>query len=218
MMNLNYFNVSSLDMKVMSSYLTEDCLKSLKEKYLFNRDVLLSGGGRILLKYTLSKLGIDSYTITIDDNGKPYLENYPNIHFNISHSDKFVLVGVSDENIGLDIEKAQDLDYEGISKNFFHSIEHEYIIGSKNPIDTFFKIWTVKESYVKMKGAGIANLKSFIYTLERNIIQDTEENQIGDVKLKTWKLNNYYVSVCSKEDVTTEPEEILLSSINNQLK
>ncbi|MDR2830970.1 MAG: 4'-phosphopantetheinyl transferase superfamily protein [Methanobrevibacter sp.] len=219
-MILNYLNISYLDMGIMSNHLSKNYLKVLNEKYLFNRDKLLSGGGRIVLKYILSKLGIDNYTISIDDSGKPYIYNIPNLHFNISHSDQFVLVGVSNENIGVDIEKIQDLDYNGISKHFFHLLEHEKIVNSKNPIKTFFKIWTLKESYAKMKGTGITDLKSFLVDIEKNRIEDMKEDKTEDVKLKSWELNSeYYISTCSKKkNIIKKPQEIQYSEINSSWK
>ncbi|MDR3291720.1 MAG: 4'-phosphopantetheinyl transferase superfamily protein [Methanobrevibacter sp.] len=234
----------------MKNYLSKDYLKTLDKKYLFDRDKYLSGGGRILLKFILSRIGIEDYIINIDGNGKPFLDNYPNISFNISHSGELVMVGVYDEDIGVDIEKIQNLDYSGLSNHFFHLKEHKEIINSENPINTFFKIWTLKESYVKMKGTGIVDLKSFIVNIEKKIIDKhelidiyIEENKIKDnmikniskenikgivnnnvfkinkdLKLKTWGLNNqYFISVCSKKDINTNPKEILLSDIDNQL-
>ena len=37
--------------------------------------------------------------------GKPYFPEHPEVHFNISHSSGAVLVGVSDQEIGVDIER-----------------------------------------------------------------------------------------------------------------
>ncbi|MDR1819202.1 MAG: 4'-phosphopantetheinyl transferase superfamily protein [Methanobrevibacter sp.] len=215
----------------MKNYLSKDCLELLDKKYLFNKDKYLSGGGRILLKYILNKLSIEDYVISIDDNGKPFLDSHPDIYFNISHSGDYVLVGVSDyKSIGVDIEKIQDLDHVGISKHFFHNKEH-IKIANTDSIDIFFKIWVLKESYVKMKGTGLTDLKSFVVDIDKNLILDVKkecgivkDNQVKNLIinknlcLDSFNLNNeYFIGICSKGNTIEKPEEVLLSDISNQL-
>jgi 4'-phosphopantetheinyl transferase len=68
------------------------------------------------------KLKIDNKYIRINKNqyGKPYLKEYPNFNFNISHSGEYVLCAVDDKSIGIDVEEeGKHIDYEEIAKNFF---------------------------------------------------------------------------------------------------
>lgn len=44
--------------------------------------------------------------------GKPYVDNYPGIHYNISHTRNAIAVAVSEENIGVDIEKIRKAEFE----------------------------------------------------------------------------------------------------------
>ncbi|GAA5818915.1 MAG: 4'-phosphopantetheinyl transferase superfamily protein [Methanobrevibacter sp. CfCl-M3] len=227
-MFFNYLNISSFNMTIMKNYLSKEYLEVLDKKYLFNKDKYLSGGGRILLRYILAKLSIEDYIISIDDNGKPFLLSHPNIHFNISHSGDLVLIGVSDKSIGVDIEKIQDLDYIGISKHFFHNREYAKI-SNTDSINVFFKIWTLKESYVKMNGTGLTDLKSFVVDIDKNLILDCvntgKNNSVkGLVSNQNLNLNSllldkeYYVGVCSTGvDTIDRPREVLLSDISSQL-
>jgi 4'-phosphopantetheinyl transferase len=235
-MILNYLNLSSLDINIMGNYLSNECLNILNKKYLFDKDKIASGGGRILLRYILNKnYGIEDYSISIDKQGKPFLDSHPDIHFNISHSGEIVFVGVSYEAIGVDVEKIHDLDYKELSHHFFHLNEYKTIINSKNPLNTFFEIWTLKESYVKMKGTGIVvDLDSFIIELgesiyvidkknlkDKNYNADENKNFIkADVNLKTWSIlnNQYWMAVCSQKRLIENPKEIHLSNIINTLK
>ena len=87
------------------------------------------------------------------NNGKPYYYNR-NFEFNISHSGNYVVVAFSNQKIGVDIEKIAEFDIASVTDNF-HPDEIEYINSSANTFESFFKIWTRKEAYLKATGKGI---------------------------------------------------------------
>jgi 4'-phosphopantetheinyl transferase len=92
-------------------------------------------------------------------------------------------------------------------------------MSSKDPISTFFEIWTVKESYVKMKGTDIVvNLDSFIVNLGEKIsVIDNFIKTKGN--LKTWNIlnNHYWMAVCSDKKLIENPKEIHLFDMINTL-
>lgn len=62
--------------------------------------------GEILAKTAIKKtFGIDiaKQNFTYTGHGKPYLLNYPDVHFNISHSGEYVACAVADSPVGVDI-------------------------------------------------------------------------------------------------------------------
>lgn len=66
------------------------------------------------------------------------------------------MVGVSSDcEVGCDIEKIVDAPLE-IADCFFNSPEAEYIAASQDKNRAFFKLWTLKESYMKMTGRGMS--------------------------------------------------------------
>ena len=83
-------------------------------------------------------------------NGKPYTEISP---VSISHSGDFVLVGISENEIGVDIEIIKPFDKRLISR-YFTPAEQKFI----KTDDDFFAIWTVKEAYLKMTGEGLKGI------------------------------------------------------------
>ena len=93
---------------------------------------------------------------------KPYLANISDIHFNISHSGNFVVCALSDKTVGIDIEQVKPVELK-IAKRFFSAGEYEFIAAkADNKTLAFYKIWTMKESYVKWEGKGLSMpLKSF---------------------------------------------------------
>lgn len=84
------------------------------------------------------------------DLGRPYLENHPN--FNISHSNQIVICAISkDGKIGIDVEELKEINFQGLSKRYFHYNEQQLIKNKKD----FFRIWTRKEAILKAQGCGL---------------------------------------------------------------
>ena len=75
-------------------------------------------------------------------NKKPELKN-SNLHFSLSHSNDIVMVGISEKNIGLDIEFMQEKDYEKILKRI------NRLLVNPTKLD-FYEIWTQYEAEIKL--------------------------------------------------------------------
>lgn len=128
----------------------------LKQKIKQNADNMLIG--EILAKVVIKKtFGIDikKQNFTYTEHGKPYLTNYPDVHFNISHSGEYVVCGVSDKPIGVDIQKIGEYNYD-VAKRVCNEKELVQIENSLNKASEFTKLWTQKEAVLKMHGIGIA--------------------------------------------------------------
>lgn len=134
-------------------------------KFKKDRDLMLVGG--LLAKHAIATVfGIDfsSIQIAIGEHGKPYVSNLPHIHFNISHSGDWVICAVYDKAVGVDIQKMKDTDFASIAKRAFTKEEQDtFNKASKEDVKTqFYKIWTAKESYIKLLGTGLKDLRSDI--------------------------------------------------------
>lgn len=121
----------------------------------------------------------------IHGNGKPYLKDFPNVHFNISHSGKYAVCAVSDTPIGVDIQKI----YGGYTPALFSRVctesEIAQIEHSPDPSAEFIRLWTQKEAVVKMYGSGIS--------------RGDFKNCIKNENIVTYRLEDYFLSVCSKK-------------------
>jgi 4'-phosphopantetheinyl transferase len=60
-------------------------------------------GSVLLMNYLLNKYRVDVRLLKISEYGKPYVSGNK-IHFNISHSGNYLICGVSNYEIGVDIE------------------------------------------------------------------------------------------------------------------
>jgi 4'-phosphopantetheinyl transferase len=98
----------------------------------------------------------DNLVIRRTEYGKPYLRDYPDTHYNISHTRGVIVCAVSDQSVGVDIESVKPFN-KRIVECFFTQNEQDYILTSKEDQDKrFAEIWTKKEAYVKWLGKGIA--------------------------------------------------------------
>ncbi|QGQ96130.1 4'-phosphopantetheinyl transferase superfamily protein [Paenibacillus psychroresistens] len=117
--------------------------------------------GEILMRTEVSKvLGITSQDITISHNsyGKPSIQGIDDFHYNISHSGAWVLCIFGSTPVGVDIEKIEPIDAIQIAERFFSALEREYLnsVVSEDCLSDFYKIWTLKESYIKAVGKGLS--------------------------------------------------------------
>ncbi len=127
--------------------------------YKNRKDKNVSLGAGILLEYSLESLGLCEKNMMYKEGkyGKPYFENKPDIHFNISHSDIYVLLAVSESEVGCDIEKTDGIDLK-IAKRFFSTEEYSAISSLHNTDEQkrlFYRYWTLKESFIKATGYGM---------------------------------------------------------------
>ena len=142
--------------------------------FRFYEDRKRTVAGEMLVRNAVaSKFDIQPESISIytAENGKPYIKNLP-VFFNISHSEDFVVCAVSDEEIGIDIEKIRYIN-PSVAKKFFTKDEIKYVFGEKEPdsfkdnmpedvMFRFSEVWTYKEACVKFTGKGLSDLGSEI--------------------------------------------------------
>ncbi|MDE6595118.1 MAG: 4'-phosphopantetheinyl transferase superfamily protein [Oscillospiraceae bacterium] len=151
-----------------------------------------------LLDEVLKKhFGIISYTIEKNENGKPFLLEFPDVHFNISHCDGLAVCGISDKEIGVDAELIKGYNSKAM-KRIFSAEEQSMIEASENPDTDFFKIWTLKESLCKFTGEGIfSGLSEYSFDLS----QDNPICRKAADKIFTQKIieKKWVISVCAHD-------------------
>lgn len=161
--------------------------------------------GELLIKHVLYKQsGKRAKDITIEKNayGKPYFPDYPSIQFNISHSGDFVVCAVHDQQVGIDVEEVRVFDL-CMAKQLFTEFEYWEILAAENKSLACFDIWTMKESYVKALGKGLAiPLDSFRVKktkMDQAVIIDMDRNEeIKGFMLKQFTIaKDYKLAVCA---------------------
>ena len=127
-----------------------------------------------LLKKVLDEKQIKS-EIVYNSYGKPYLKNNE-LYFNISHSGCYTVLAISNQEIGVDIEKVT------MKKKVIDKVCNEKEKKLIKSEEDFTIMWVKKESYVKYLGIGLA------YGLKN----------VDTIKLKNYvikKYNDYYIAI-----------------------
>ena len=121
-MNIYYFNITVLRNRNVFGEVVKTLDDARAEKISRLRvtaDKLRSAGAGILINFIKEKYNIAG-DVKVDKFGKPYFED-TDIHFNISHSGCYVIAAVSDEDIGIDIQKIKSDKHRIAEKNFLPS-------------------------------------------------------------------------------------------------
>lgn len=169
-------------------------IKILKHKLADDRRRSLGAG--MIINKILYENNTDVNSIHYGSNGKPYADN---IFFNVAHSGKFAFGISSDKEIGCDVEIIKNAHLD-IAKRVFTESEYNYISKSENSSNTFYKLWTIKESYIKLSGEGLRTpLNSFEIKISDNDISITENNIAKDCFVTQFEFDNHSFAICSYE-------------------
>ena len=123
-------------------------------RFHFEKDRKLCLGAGLLLAHALREAGVSDPALDRLPDGKPVLKNNPDVHFNLSHSGTLAVCAVSGRPVGVDTECLQKED-AGVSALCFQAAEREWIRRSAEPDRAFTRLWTRKESYLKLIGTGL---------------------------------------------------------------
>jgi 4'-phosphopantetheinyl transferase len=91
--------------------------------------------------------------------GKPYLSGESTLRFSVSHSDHRLVVALCESaEVGVDLQfQDQSTDIEAIARCFFTSREREILSRTslREKRSMFFRIWVLKEAWLKAQGTGL---------------------------------------------------------------
>ena len=131
--------------------------------------------GRELLRHGISRCtGKDlspaelSASLGTSENGKPFLPDFPDIHFNITHCDGLAACAFDSSPVGVDAEKPGYF-AEILIKKALTEEEQQFMKSQSVSPDLrsewFFRFWTLKEAFVKQSGIGVdTDLHSFSFS------------------------------------------------------
>ncbi len=129
------------------------------DRFRFPADKRLSLGAGLLLQEALERAGIPDREIAVMPGGKPYLINTEDCFFNLSHSGTKVLCVLAAAPVGCDIEKRKTPPLE-VARRCFSGEEQDRLFALEGEAQRqyFYRIWTGKESYLKMTGEGLRHM------------------------------------------------------------
>jgi 4'-phosphopantetheinyl transferase len=132
---------------------------TIKNGQIHNRYVEIRARLRILLGNIVNAKP-DQLRIHKAEHGKPYLVDYPEVAFNLSHSaDKLAVAIAYDCDLGIDIEQCKPRKtLAALVDKCFAEEEKKYWrqLPEAERTQAFYRFWTRKEAFVKATGKGIA--------------------------------------------------------------
>lgn len=150
----------------------------------------------------------DEIVFLYNSFGKPYVDYNFGIHFNVSHSGRWIVCAFAGYPVGIDIEEIKPIDLLGIGKRIFSDAENQIIKESCRPLHDFYELWSLKESYVKAVGTGLTKeFKSFtISKIANSCSVVLDQAEFGSYYAKTLEFDvKYKCAVCMssifKEDL-----------------
>jgi 4'-phosphopantetheinyl transferase len=180
-----------------------------QRQYLLTRSMVRV----VLSRYSSTKPAAWRFTKSTD--GRPHLHamhpEAATLSFNISHTNGLILIGVTrGHTLGVDTECLDDESSVHIANRFFSPAE---VCALKAlPLHAqgqrFFEYWTLKESYIKARGEGLAlALAQFTFEFQgESTIHISFCEPLKDIpaRWRFWLLQpspNYIASVCVQKSV-----------------
>lgn len=214
-----YMGFVTIYMKNISEYKQEDVEHFLSMISTGRREVVLrkkawkdqirSAVCEVLLWRGLSDLGFDIEELAVDyREKKPQLfDRYAKIlvektgmdpsamkvgvDFSFTHSGDYVLCGISDLPIGVDVEKIRDK--MPLYSNHVFSKEEEMLVrNSEDENREFLKYWTCKESYIKCAYPKEEHLRSVTLNMANLPYPILEADKSDDYYFETHSLSEEY--------------------------
>lgn len=157
----------------------------------------LSLGVEWLLVQACRDFGVDysKQHFVIGENGKPAFSGTDSLHFNLSHSDQRAFCIASTQPVGCDVEKIRHMDH-GIAKRFFAPAENDALALCQTDDHwdaLFFRIWTLKEAFMKCTALGFGlPLNAFTILPTNDKITLNQQVDNNDYQLFTHTSNDGY--------------------------
>jgi len=158
--------------------------------------------GRFLLRHALTRhcptcLPKD-WQFVIGPYGKPALaDDSPALQFNLSHTKGLLACAITEAGaVGIDVETLErKSDLEKLARRFFSPLESKALLALpvEQRRERFFRIWTLKEAYIKARGGGLGiSLGSFSYTFKASDALQLQVHE-GEEPCACWQAHSYRV-------------------------
>lgn len=157
-------------------------------------------GAGILLCKILPHFGVSPDKIRIREGGKPEADG---ICFNLSHSGDLVICAFGEKEVGCDVEKIAESP-KRIAERFFHPGEKAYLksCGQEKRNEEFYRLWTMKESYIKMTGEGMRlSLDRIEFRPGAEKVGVFRDGEPLSCQIREYDVPGYKITVCSGEEI-----------------
>lgn len=163
-----------------------------------------SMGVGLLLQKVLAFYHMEDSQVFTGEHGKPMIDG---LEFSLSHSGDLAICTVSDKLVGCDVEEIRKAP-KGVAERYLSCREQEYLSRfTEEAYDyAFFRLWTMRESYVKMTGEGM-NLPLSEYELlvdecallgYESSARVLRNGEVQECYISEISLQGYIISICAQ--------------------
>ncbi len=202
-LNIEQFNNPDIYMKAV---------KQLSEDRLKKADAINHPGGKFrsvgagfLIAHGLEEAGLSPRTepVALSSKGKPYLPEHPDVHFNLSHSGKYVVCAFADKTVGIDIEEIREVKAT-LVKSVLDKAEMSNYRSTPDDfkLQRFFELWTGKEAFLKHIATGLS--------VKPNEINSLYRDKLRTLNFHVWHIIPQYIMTLCTEMERPELTEVRL--------
>lgn len=175
----------------------------LEEENLLEEEVLKTYHKKrqreLLMVRKMLKTILPNTQLYYNEEGKPYLVDK---HISISHSFPYAVLAISEDKIGVDLEKVATK-IQNLKERFLYKTEWDWVKGKENEAEILTIIWTIKEVLYKLHTPQYWSFREHYEVKEFNLSDTKEikcsvidENGITEYKARTIKIeDNFYLTI-----------------------
>ncbi len=180
---------------------TQDRIRKI-EKIKSERGRAQSLGAGIMETYVLGKLGYDARIIRtgVSEHGKPIYydeKSEKELYLNLSHSETHIAAICGEFPVGIDVEQIRETRL-AVARRFFTEREQQLLVGIQSEEERaalFFRIWTLKEAFLKTTGEGLGReLGSF----DVSEAVHGQKAEVESVELRGWQMDHCTLAIGGK--------------------
>lgn len=155
-------------LRLLSRYRRDKTLR-----YRYERGKMLSAGAGLLLDNMLRSRGLRERDMRYveGEHGKPVFEQYPELHFSLSHSGTLVACAIGEVPVGVDVQTIVTARESLV--NYTMSEAEKAHLNALDDVDAknayFTQLWTLKECYAKATGTGLSHIFPSFEITEREV-------------------------------------------------
>lgn len=156
-MNCSFFieeHPQHIDLQLALDEMEE--LRQHIERYRREQDRRLSAAAwKLLFRVLRDEYGIDRRpNVRFTALGKPLVDSTEGLYISLSHCTEAVACAVGPVPVGIDIESTSAYDPQLLPLTMNVAEQHD-ILAAADPAHQFTRLWTMKESLLKLRGDGL---------------------------------------------------------------
>ena len=191
--------------------------------FKFDKGKMQSLGVGLLLQLACKEAGLDGADehIAYGENGKPFLVDFPDVQFNLSHSGERVMAVISPFEVGCDVEIIKG-DRGRLAERFFKPEESAWIKSFESlpaQSEAFYRLWTLKECYMKVTGRGMSLMPDMfaLHIDENENISLYHEGERPEYAFREIDLRDgYRYAYCIKNNGKNAPQQVNVIDLSDE--